>query len=292
MKNALYPLKGISAKLQKRELDIYDAYMRIDDTISLLQAFRGDVDTFHERVYEEAKQLAELIGSIEEKPRTVRAGMRQEHRSNVPAESISEYFKRSIMIPFLDYIISEMKTRFSKTNRLAVICVLSLIPKEVIRRTPLPSEFEFYRDDLPSYTTLQSEIEQWIHYWKHRSTAADLPDNIIGCLKYADGDVFPNIRILFTIGSVFPVTSSEAERTFSVLRRIKTTLRNRMDEERLASLTLVHINHHIPVTADCIVDRFVPEGSFDRCMWTKRPFSEFEFRHEYSSMHCNSSRCT
>ena len=171
--------------------------------------------TFHERVYEEAKQLAELIGSIEEKPRTVRAGMRQEHRSNVPAESIAEYFKRSIMIPFLDYIISEMKTRFSKTNRQAVICVLSLIPKEVIRRTPLPSEFEFYRDDLPSYTTLQSEIEQWIHYRKHRSTAADLPDNIIGCLKYADGDVFPNIRILFTIGSVFPVTSSEAERTFS-----------------------------------------------------------------------------
>ena len=38
MKNALYPLKGISAKLQKRELDIYDAYMRIDDTISLLHA--------------------------------------------------------------------------------------------------------------------------------------------------------------------------------------------------------------------------------------------------------------
>ena len=149
MKNALYPLKGISAKLQKRELDIYDAYMRIDYTISLLQAFREDVDTFHERV--EAKQLAELIGSIEEKPRTVRAGMRQEHRSNVPAESISVYFKRSVMIPFLDYIISEMKTRFSKTNRQAVTCVLSLIPKEVMRRTPLPSEFEFYRDDLPSY---------------------------------------------------------------------------------------------------------------------------------------------
>ena len=90
MKNALYPLKGISAKLQKRELDIYDAYMRIDDTISLLQVFREDVDTFHERVYEEAKQLAELI---EEKPRTVRAGMRQEHCSNVPAESISEYLQ-------------------------------------------------------------------------------------------------------------------------------------------------------------------------------------------------------
>ena len=66
------------------------------------------------------------------------------------------------MIPFLDYIISEMKTRFSKTNRQPVMCVVFLIPKEAIRHTPLLSEFEFYRDDLPSYRSLQSEIEQWI----------------------------------------------------------------------------------------------------------------------------------
>ena len=39
--------------------------MRIDDTVSLINAFRGDVDMFHER---EAKQPAELMGSIKEKP--------------------------------------------------------------------------------------------------------------------------------------------------------------------------------------------------------------------------------
>lgn len=132
LKNVLHPLKGISAKLQKRDLDIYDAYKWIDDKISYLQAFRGDVDSFHGTIYEEAKNLADFIDSIEERPRTARAGMRQEHRSNVPAESITEYFKRSISIPFLDYIISEMKTRFSETNRQAVMCILSLIPKQAI----------------------------------------------------------------------------------------------------------------------------------------------------------------
>ena len=123
--------------------------------------------------------------------------MPQENCSNIPAESISELFKRSIMIPFLDYIISEMKTRFSEINRQAVMCISFLIPKEVISCTPLLSDFEFHRD-LPSHTSLQSEIDQLIHYWKHHemSSNVDLPENIIDCLKYADGDVFPNIRVL------------------------------------------------------------------------------------------------
>lgn len=97
---------------------------------------------------------------------------------------------------------------------------------------------------------------------KHHETSetAELPDNIMSCLKYADGDAFPNIRVLLTIESVFPVTSSESEHTFLVLRRIKTTLRNRMGEERLASLTLMHNNHHIPISADCIVEQLVKQN--------------------------------
>ena len=66
--------------------------MRIDDTISLLQEFRGHVDTSHERVYEEAKQLAEFISSIEEKPCTVRAGC---NRSIAPMYQLSLFLNTS-----------------------------------------------------------------------------------------------------------------------------------------------------------------------------------------------------
>ena len=48
------------------------------------------------KVYEEAKQLAELIGSIEEKPRTVRAGMRQEHCSNVQVAELRTVIEQRI----------------------------------------------------------------------------------------------------------------------------------------------------------------------------------------------------
>ena len=77
------------------------------------------------KVYDEAKELAEDIGSTEEKPRTVNG--RQMQRCNIPAESTTEYFKRSLTIPFLDYLLSEMKERFSVTNRQAVTAILSLL---------------------------------------------------------------------------------------------------------------------------------------------------------------------
>ena len=56
-------------------------------------------DTFHDS---DAKQFAAAIDSVEEKPRTIPRG-KLANQSNVPAENVPEYFKRIIMIPFLDF---------------------------------------------------------------------------------------------------------------------------------------------------------------------------------------------
>ena len=48
-------------------------------------------------------------------------------------------------------------------------------------------------------------------------------------LSHADKDVFPNVRVLIDL---FPATSAEAERSFSVLRRLKTPVQNSMREDR------------------------------------------------------------
>ena len=50
-----------------------------------------------------------------------------------------------------------------------------------------------------------------------------LPDCLIKALAHADTDAFPNIRTLLALGCTLPVTSVEAERSFSVLRLIKIT---------------------------------------------------------------------
>ena len=58
-------------------------------------------------LYGSSKRLVQEIGAVEEKPRTANC---QIIRSNVPAESVSEYFKRSITFPIIDIILTKMKS--------------------------------------------------------------------------------------------------------------------------------------------------------------------------------------
>ena len=67
--------------MQQRDLDVYQAYERIDGTIARIESYRNDVDSFHNRCYVEVLHLAQEIGAVEEKPRTAN---RQINRSNVP----------------------------------------------------------------------------------------------------------------------------------------------------------------------------------------------------------------
>ena len=59
--------------------------------------------------------------------------------------------------------------------------------------------------------------------------------------QIADGDIFPDTRTLLNIGCILPVASSEVERSYSGLRRIKSYMRSTMNEDRLAALVLMHI---------------------------------------------------
>ncbi|PSN35237.1 hypothetical protein C0J52_15518 [Blattella germanica] len=51
--------------------------------------------------------------------------------------------------------------------------------------------------------------------------------------------VFPEITILLKILITMPMSTSEAERCFSMLKRIKTFLRNTMKEEKLTALGML-----------------------------------------------------
>ena len=154
---------------------MYEAYQRIDDTIALIQQYRNEIEVFHDKVYDEAKELAESErggeseGSTEERPRTVNG--RQMQRCNILAESTTEYFKRSLTIPFLDYLLSEMKERFSVTNRQAVTSILSLLPQIAIKCALDYKLFSFYENDLPSYSSLPSSPpETLVNCYTHMQT--------------------------------------------------------------------------------------------------------------------------
>ena len=56
-----------------------------------------------------------------------------------------------------------------------------------------------------------------------------------------------NLHVSCTVGKAIPVTLCECKREISVLRKVKTYLRNTMNEDRLNALTLMSIYRDIPI---------------------------------------------
>ena len=67
------------------------------------------------------------------------------------------------------------------------------------------------------------------------------------------------------------ITSAEAERTFSLMRRIKTFARSTMCEERFADLGVIAMNYGERITVDDVARAFVeknPRRLFDASLFT------------------------
>lgn len=63
-----------------------------------------------------------------------------------------------------------------------------------------------------------------------------------------DTSYFPTIKVLLRIFATILVTTATAERTFSLLKRLKTYLRSTMGEERLNGLALANLaNYRIEI---------------------------------------------
>ena len=61
---------------------------------------------------------------------------------------------------------------------------------------------------------------------------------------------------LLVIACTLPITSAEAERSFSLMRRLKTALRSTMAEEHLSDLAVIAIHYGEKVTTDDICRTF------------------------------------
>ena len=89
----------------KHDADIVTAYRHIDLAIEEVSYMREDFDSVWSEWFGEAESLATDIGAVITIPRICKY---QQHRSNVPADSPSEYYKRCLGIPFLDSLLSQM----------------------------------------------------------------------------------------------------------------------------------------------------------------------------------------
>lgn len=257
--NVLAYTKGLSVKLQGRYVDIARAYHEITNLKTTLQKIRSDVNSFHARIYSEAMVIAQSVGVEESMPRL--AG-RQQHRQNIQAQNSNDYFRLNLTIPLLDHLINEINSRFDNTSSQATIEFVNLLPStinashSVISRDDLKSILQLYEDDLPSLLSFNAELDLWIQHWKVESELACNLNTPGKTLQYTDKDFYPNINVLLRIMATIPVTSCECERSISLLRLIKTSLRSSMGQDRLNGLAMLHCHQNIELTPEEVVQEF------------------------------------
>ena len=121
------------------------------------------------------------------------------HRSNISADSPTEYYKRTIAIPILDHLLCELGSRFDNHQQTA-LQGLSIVPSVIVTLDPdaCASRFDavcdLYESDLPSPETFQSELRGWQIKWQQQKQTygeKSLPKNLMLTLREVSS-MYPN----------------------------------------------------------------------------------------------------
>jgi len=96
-----------------------------------------------------------------------RVSRQQQHRSNPDYTSTKDYFKKTVVIPFLDHLISDISSRFAAHAKQAAT-IEQLLPTNITTNTTcmcIQEAVDFYKDDLPNTSILDEELCRWKCKW-------------------------------------------------------------------------------------------------------------------------------
>lgn len=204
-------------------------------------------------------------------PRIPRHGGRQLYRANYEMNSAEEYYRVSIYTPLLDFVLSDLRERFSKET-LDVFQLSIFIPENIVKNSSGGNDksINFLLDRFGSVLDvdksvasllLRDELGLWREKWIHeKERRKELSITALEILTMCDKDAFPLIHEFVLVLATLPVTNASAERSFSSLRRLKTYLRSTMTENRLLGLAIMHIHRHIPIDTEKVIARFAKTG--------------------------------
>ena len=163
--------------------------------------------------------LAKNLEIVEKVPRFAK---KQQHRENHPFSSSSEYYKKSVTIPIVDHLLTEMNSRFANES-LVTYTGLYIIPSKLISlvsgghswKDKVMPFIKFYEDDLPNPKAIDAELCLWEKYWvlnkekcpsNVESTMSSLPpSNILSAMTAIHFPGFENIKVVLRILATLPL---------------------------------------------------------------------------------------
>ena len=208
---SLLYLKEATVKLQGQSQDITYGNTTIQRWCTELKTLREDIDSYLHRIC----RVAERSGITVTMPHVTQ---RQQHHPNPESNSVKDYFKHTVTIPFLDHLISDLSSRFDlHTNRAASL--QGLLPTRITWNSSVQDIQEagtFYADDLPNASIIDAEF----HLWKSRWLSVpqkDRPQTLSESLRQRCPQSLPNIFVLLKLFATLPLSSCSCERPASIL---------------------------------------------------------------------------
>ena len=118
-------------------------------------------------MYLQAERMGVAVNVQPSKPRSC---VHQRHRPNADADTIEEWYKVNVALPFMDHIIVELETQFSVLAQTSSK-LLGLVPSVMCKKdVDVSIAIRQYVDDLPSPELFDQEFSRWQHKY---ATKAD-----------------------------------------------------------------------------------------------------------------------
>ena len=161
-------ISAVTELPQKKYNDILQAFELIESVKAQFHDIRTNVDTFHEKWYKVALELAEKVQLQESMPRSCN---RKVHRGNQPHSNFSEYYKYSIIIPLVYHIVAHLQSYFSSSYKI-VFNGFYLVPyvlynannNNVNWREKVWDFLKFHNADFIVVKDIPAELDFWKRY--------------------------------------------------------------------------------------------------------------------------------
>nr|CAI5832722.1 unnamed protein product [Callosobruchus analis] len=202
--------------LQAKSIDMISVGKHIKNIKDILRNDREFPDRISNEILQKARAVAMDLNIEISVPRLAH---KQTHRSNPQSDNDNEYWRRSLIIPYIDSLISSLNIRFSQENTPAF--ALSRLHPLYMTKTSIAdlhknaeSFQEFYNLDITG------ELNLWHNLWVTKALSDDQLKDIEVVDLFKEANIFyPAVRKALIILSTIPCTTATVERSFSTLRR-------------------------------------------------------------------------
>ena len=223
----------LSSYLQSKKVDIRTARLQADLVIKVLEMMRGE-DEFN-RLFEKTEKIIKTTEDLlKQKEIDYEIRPAKISRRSKFSGDIKQFYRVTNYYEGLDKLVKELQMRFAGKGQETLTHLATMIFDRDVQDETFEAVSKFYSLDLD---ILKADHKLFLHYKdkleKQDMTAAEMfkklsETNLIQLL--------PEFSKALKIFAVLPVSSCEAERSFSSLRRLKTYLRNTKPWDRSVSV--------------------------------------------------------